>query len=129
MDRLRRFSRADRYHLRHVHLKTGSVTKDLFRDSEYQRIHHELAGGRGSRDQPARTLRAPSLEFVFTGGGSIYPGAKFGSDLIHQLRRDEPIDYYSAIPIDRGESVLAAGICIKVQDSHSANLGLLFSEP
>jgi hypothetical protein len=66
---------------------------------------------------------------VFTGGGSIYPGAKFGSDLIHQLRRDEPIDYDSAIPIDRGESVLTAGICIKAQDSHSANLGLLFSEP
>jgi hypothetical protein len=66
---------------------------------------------------------------VFTGGGSIYPGAKFGSDLIHQLRRHEPIDYYSAILIDRGERVLAAGICIKVQDSHSANLGLLFSEP
>jgi hypothetical protein len=102
MDRLRRFLRADRYHLRQVHLKTGSATKDLFRHSAYQRIHHELAGSPGIARSTPRTLRAPSLELVY-GGGSIYPGAKFGSDLIHQLRRDEPIDYDSAIPIDRGE--------------------------
>src|SRR5215467_1059361 len=82
MDRLRRFFRADRNHLSHVHLKTGSVTQDLFRHAEYQRIHHQLAGGLRSCDQTTCTPRAASLESVPTGWGFLDPGAKFGPDPI-----------------------------------------------
>src|SRR5215475_3566961 len=118
MDNLPRFSRADLDGLSRIELNAGGAAEKLFRDTEHQRMHDEIATLGRARDQAAGAAGSAPLELIRAGGSPFNPGAHLDGNLVHALRGDNPIDDHSAIAIDCGQNLFGQRVCIKMRDTH-----------
>ena len=64
MDALRGLMRTDRNQLRQMQLESGGVRQHGLHRFEDERMHHQLAAGRGARQQSAGSLGAMAGELI-----------------------------------------------------------------